>query len=64
MVDVKYNRKQIYDAINKNFKKGFYKKIKISQKSLWKWFNSSQKIINIIKIVNLKNFNTQKKITY
>ena len=63
VVDVKYNRKQIYNAINKILKKNFTKKLRFL-KNPYGNGNSSQKIINIIKKLNLKKFNTQKKITY
>tara|TARA_A100001388_G_C28766792_1_gene501226 strand:+ start:1225 stop:2370 length:1146 start_codon:yes stop_codon:yes gene_type:complete len=63
VVDVKYDRKHIYKAMKKVLSKSFNRKLK-NLKNPYGDGNSSNKIINIIKKLNLKNFNTQKKITY
>ena len=63
VIDVRYNRDEIYDSIKKILRPSFKKKL-IFLKNLYGDGNSSKKIIMIIKKLNLKNFNTQKKITY
>ena len=63
VIDARYNRDEIYDSIKKILRPSFKKKL-IFLKNLYGDGNSSKKIINIIKKLNLKNFNIQKKITY
>ena len=58
-----YNYLEIYNAIIKAKSKKFVKKIK-KIKNPYGDGKSSKKIITIIKDLNLKNFNTQKKLTY
>ena len=62
-MDAKYDRKDILKAIKKALSKNFSKKIK-NLKNPYGNGNSSKKIINIVKKLKLKNFITQKKITY
>lgn len=63
VINVKYNRKEITKAIQKGLSKNFHDKIK-NIKNPYGDGNSAKKIIKIIKKLKLKNFNTQKKITY
>jgi UDP-hydrolysing UDP-N-acetyl-D-glucosamine 2-epimerase len=63
VVDASYNRQSILKAMKKVLSNNFNKKLK-NLKNPYGDGNSSKKIINIIKKINLKNFNTQKKITY
>lgn len=63
VVDAKYNRKNILNVLQKVLSKKFEIKLK-KLKNPYGDGNSSKKIINILKKINLKNFNTQKKITY
>ena len=63
VINVNYNKKEIAKAIKKVNSKSFYKKIK-KIKNPYGDGKSALKIIKIIKKLNLKNFNTQKKLTY
>jgi len=63
VIDANYNKNDIYHAIKTILKPGFSKKIKF-MKNPYGDGNSAKKIIQIIKKLDLKNFNTQKKITY
>ncbi len=63
VMDAKYNRKHILKVMKSVLSKNFNKKMK-NLKNPYGDGNSSKKIINIIKRLKLKNFNTQKKITY
>ena len=63
VINVNYNKKEIAKAIKKVNSKSFYKKIK-KIKNPYGDGKSAIKIIKIIKKLNLKNFNTQKKLTY
>ena len=63
VVDAKYDRKNIKKVMKKILSKNFNKRLK-NLRNPYGEGNSSKKIINIIKKLNLKDFNTQKKITY
>ncbi len=63
VVNAKYDRVEIYNSMQKILKPNFRKKLR-NLKNLYGDGNSSTKIIKIIKRLKLKNFNTQKKITY
>ena len=63
VVNAKYDRVEIYNSMQKILKTNFRKKLR-DLKNLYGDGNSSKKIIKIIKRLKLKNFNTQKKITY
>ncbi len=63
VLNAKYDRKDILKSIKKALSENFNKKIK-NLKNPYGNGNSSKKIINIIKKLKLKDFNTQKKITY
>ncbi len=63
VVNAKYDRIEIYNSLQKILKQNFKKKLR-NLKNLYGDGNSSKKIIKIIKRLKLKNFNTQKKITY
>ena len=63
VVNAKYDRVEIYNSMQKILKPNFKKKLR-HLKNLYGDGNSSKKIIKIIKRLKLKNFNTQKKITY
>jgi len=63
VVNAKYDRVEIYNSMQKILKPNFRKKLR-DLKNLYGDGNSSKKIIKIIKRLKLKNFNTQKKITY
>ena len=57
------DKKEIENALKKVKSQIFYKKIK-NIKNPYGDGKSALKIIQIIKKLNLKNFNTQKKLTY
>ena len=63
VVNAKYDRIEIYNSMQKILKQTFRKKLRYL-KNLYGDGNSSIKIIKIIKKLKIKNFNTQKKITY
>lgn len=63
VISVGYSRNKIYFAIKKALSNKFNKKIK-KIKNPYGDGNSAKKIVSIIKRLNLKNFNTQKQITY
>lgn len=63
IITVKHKRNEIIQAIKKGLSKNFNNKIK-DIKNPYGDGTSSKKIIRIIKNLNLKKFNTQKKITY
>ncbi len=63
VVNANYDRIEIYNSMQKILKQTFRKKLRYL-KNLYGDGNSSIKIIKIIKRLKLKNFNTQKKITY
>ena len=63
VIDARYDRNSIYNSIKKILKLKFRKKLNFL-KNPYGDGESSKKIIKIIKKLNLKNFNTQKKITY
>ena len=63
VINVNYNKKEIENALKKVKSQIFYKKIK-NIKNPYGDGKSALKIIQIIKKLNLKNFNTQKKLTY
>tara|TARA_B110000003_G_scaffold265812_1_gene292068 strand:- start:74 stop:1225 length:1152 start_codon:yes stop_codon:yes gene_type:complete len=63
VIDAKYNRKNIKEVMKKVLSKNFNKRLQ-NLRNPYGEGNSSRKIINIIKKLNLKDFNTQKKITY
>ena len=63
VINVKHNQKEITKAIRKGLSKSFHDKIK-NIKNPYGDGSSAKKIIKIIKRLKLKNFNTQKKITY
>jgi len=63
VINVNYNKKEIENALKKVKSQIFYKKIK-NIKNPYGDGKSALKIIQIIKKLNLKNFDTQKKLTY
>ena len=63
VINVNYDKKEIEKAIKKVKSQSFYKKIK-NIKNPYGDGKSALKIIQIIKKLNLKNFDTQKKLTY
>ena len=63
VIDAGYNRYEIYNSIKKILRPSFRKKLNFL-KNPYGNGNSSKKIIKVIKKLNLKKFNTQKKITY
>jgi GDP/UDP-N,N'-diacetylbacillosamine 2-epimerase (hydrolysing) len=63
VVDVRYDRFEIFESIKKVLKLKFKKRLKFLKNSYGDG-NSSKRIIKVIKKLNLKDFNTQKKITY
>ena len=63
VVNVNYNRKQIYNGMIKCLKPALMNKIN-NIKNPYGDGTASKKIIKIIKKLNFKKFNTQKKITY
>jgi len=63
VINVNYDKKEIEEAIKKVKSQSFYKKIK-NIKNPYGDGKSALKIIQIIKKLNLKNFDTQKKLTY
>ncbi len=63
VINVKHNKYEIAKAIKKGLSKKFNNKIK-NIKNPYGDGKASKKIVNIIKKFDLKNFNTQKKITY
>ncbi len=63
VLSVNYNKKEIEKAIKKARSQIFNKKIK-NIRNPYGDGKSALKIINIIKKLKLKNFNTQKKLTY
>ena len=63
IIDVNYKSKEILNALNKVSSKIFLNRIK-NIKNPYGDGKSSKRIINIIKELDLKNFNTQKKLTY
>tara|TARA_B100000579_G_scaffold317640_1_gene267210 strand:+ start:969 stop:2108 length:1140 start_codon:yes stop_codon:yes gene_type:complete len=63
VINVSYDKNQISKAIKKAKSQSFYNKIKYI-KNPYGDGKSSLRIVNIIKKLNLKNFNTQKKLTY
>ena len=63
VISVNYSRKKIYLAIKKALSKSFKYRIR-DIKNPYGEGNSAKKIIEIIKKIDLKNFNTQKQITY
>ena len=63
VTDARYDRISIYNSIQKILKLKFRKKLNFL-KNPYGDGKSSKKIIKIIEKLNLKNFNTQKKITY
>jgi UDP-hydrolysing UDP-N-acetyl-D-glucosamine 2-epimerase len=63
VINVNYDKKEIENALKKVKSQIFYKKIK-NIKNPYGDGKSALKIIQIIKKLNLKNFNTQKKLTY
>ena len=63
VLNVDYSKKEIEKAIKKAKSQNFYKKIKHINNPYGDG-KSALKIIKIIKKLNLKNFDTQKKLTY
>ena len=63
IIDVNYDKNEILRAIKKTTSKAFNNKIR-NIKNPYGDGKSSRRIINIIKRLDLKNFNTQKKLTY
>jgi len=63
VLNVNYSKKEIAKAIKQVKSQNFYKKIK-NIKNPYGDGKSALKIIQIIKKLNLKNFDTQKKLTY
>ena len=63
VINVNYDKKEIENALKKVKSQIFYKKIK-NIKNPYGDGKSALKIIQIIKKLNLKNFDTQKKLTY
>ena len=63
VINVDYSRKEIYNSIKRVLKPTFKKKLRFL-KNPYGNGKSSKKIIEIINKLDLKNFNTQKKITY
>ena len=63
VINVNYNTDEIFKAIKKVTSKVFQDKIK-NIRNPYGDGKSSMRIINIIKKLNLKDFNTQKKLTY
>ncbi len=63
VVNVNYSKQEIEKAIKKVKSQNFYKKIK-NIKNPYGDGKSAIKIIKIIKKLNLRNFDTQKKLTY
>jgi GDP/UDP-N,N'-diacetylbacillosamine 2-epimerase (hydrolysing) len=63
VIDVSYKKNDIYKAIKKATSSEFYNLIK-NLKNPYGNGNSAEKIFKIIKKINFKNFNTQKRNTY
>ena len=63
VLNVDYSKKEIEKAIKKVKSQNFYKKIKDINNPYGDG-KSALKIIKIIKKLNLRNFDTQKKLTY
>ena len=63
VINVNYSKKEIEKAIKKVKGQNFYKKIK-NIKNPYGDGKSALKIIKVIKKLDLKNFDTQKKLTY
>ena len=63
VLNVNYSKKEIEKAIKKVMSQNFYKKIK-NIKNPYGDGKSAFKIIKIIKKLDLRNFDTQKKLTY
>jgi len=63
VLNVNYSKKEIEKAIKKVMSQNFYKKIK-NIKNPYGDGKSALKIIKIIKKLDLRNFDTQKKLTY
>ncbi len=63
VINVNYKSKEILNALHKATSKMFLNRIK-NIKNPYGDGKSSKQIINIIKKLDLKNFNTQKKLTY
>ena len=63
IINVKHDYKQIVNAIKKGMSIKFNKKIQ-SIKNPYGDGKSAERIIKIIKKIDLTNFNTQKKLTY
>ena len=63
IIDVNYDKNEILRAIKKTTSRAFSNKIR-TIKNPYGDGKSSRRIINIIKKLDLKNFNTQKKLTY
>lgn len=63
IINVDYNKNEILKAIKKATSKNFINKMK-NIKNPYGDGKSSKKIVNILMKLDLKNFNTQKKLTY
>ena len=63
VINTNHKKKEIIQGIKKGLSKSFNNKIK-NIKNPYGDGTSAKKIVKIIKKLNLKNFNTQKKITY